>query len=995
VVPARLSVRNFLCYRDCPPIDLERIRVACLTGDNGNGKSALLDAITWALWGRARAKSDGDLVTLGQSEMEVEFEFFVGEARYRVIRKYRRSGSKGSGQTGLEFHAWDGAGWRVLSGSSLRETQYKIEDVLKLGYETFVNSAFLVQGRADAFTIKSPGERKEVLAEILNLAQYDAYLERAKERRNARARTVELLTTMVHDAEVELAGLPRRRAEREEAAAELAERDGERQEAVAVVSALRQSLAEIANLTRELSAADSKRAEAADLLARAEGQVAARRAEIERYRGVVARGDTIRSEHERLVVAREALSRCVAENDSLRRQIEEAERVRDDAASELAQAEDRASRQQDAIRRFTAVVEQGESIRKGFARLRAARATIAEQDQRFQAQVELETRITALTAAAARAESELRTELRLRTDEASRLEALAATVEPLLRERDAAGREQAELDAMEKRRDSLRTEETELRGAAQSLTSRNTVLRDEMDGLKRKFDELKDAVEAGAADCPLCRSNLGHEGLRRVEESYQSEGREKASEYRENQKRIHEHEAGGQARAEEARRLEADLRRRQGDWRSRVDRLDRDLEAARQAGEQAVGARAHVQRVNTALDTGDYAGTEREQIAELRREAGALGYDRAAHERARRDLAECGDFEQRHHDLIRAESELAAARALLSNEESAADGWRRRRDEALIRIAETHQRLAELPLDRAQRQVDELTGCEADYQELLTAETRLPVALDALGSEEQSLEGWRRRRDDEETHAIELRLRLAGLSGVEERVDPAEERARQLEQRCGELRLALGASEQEIERLEEKERQTRTQRSQLAEAKREHGIYEELVRIFGRQGVQAAIIDSVLPEIESAANELLARMTNNRMHLTLDTQRLNQKGTTQETLDIKIADEWGTRSYEMFSGGESFRINLALRIALSKLLARRAGAPLPTLVIDEGFGTQDAAGRERLVEAINAIQDEFQCLLIVTHLDELKDLFETRIEVVKSGEGSVARVVTV
>jgi exonuclease SbcC len=134
-------------------------------------------------------------------------------------------------------------------------------------------------------------------------------------------------------------------------------------------------------------------------------------------------------------------------------------------------------------------------------------------------------------------------------------------------------------------------------------------------------------------------------------------------------------------------------------------------------------------------------------------------------------------------------------------------------------------------------------------------------------------------------------------------------------------------------------------------------------------------------------------MTNNRMHVTLETQRETQKGTVRETLDIKIADEWGTRAYELFSGGEAFRINLALRIALSKLLARRAGAPLPTLVIDEGFGTQDAAARERLVEALNAIQDEFQCLLIVTHLDDLKDLFETRIEVVKNGDGSVARVV--
>jgi len=130
--------------------------------------------------------------------------------------------------------------------------------------------------------------------------------------------------------------------------------------------------------------------------------------------------------------------------------------------------------------------------------------------------------------------------------------------------------------------------------------------------------------------------------------------------------------------------------------------------------------------------------------------------------------------------------------------------------------------------------------------------------------------------------------------------------------------------------------------------------------------VQALIIDGVLPEIADEANLLLSQMTGGRMSLTMTTQRETQKKAVVETLDIKVSDELGdTRSYEMFSGGEAFRINFALRIALSRLLARRAGAPLPTLIIDEGFGTQDSGGRERLVEAIQAIQDDFRCLLVI------------------------------
>jgi len=126
----------------------------------------------------------------------------------------------------------------------------------------------------------------------------------------------------------------------------------------------------------------------------------------------------------------------------------------------------------------------------------------------------------------------------------------------------------------------------------------------------------------------------------------------------------------------------------------------------------------------------------------------------------------------------------------------------------------------------------------------------------------------------------------------------------------------------------------------------------------------------------------------------LHTQRQNQKGNVVETLDIRISDDLGGRDYEMYSGGEAFRVDFALRIALAKLLAERAGASLPTLIIDEGFGTQDQEGIDSLVEAINSIADQFRLILVVTHIEELKGRFDRRIEVTKDhARGSVATVV--
>ena len=95
----------------------------------------------------------------------------------------------------------------------------------------------------------------------------------------------------------------------------------------------------------------------------------------------------------------------------------------------------------------------------------------------------------------------------------------------------------------------------------------------------------------------------------------------------------------------------------------------------------------------------------------------------------------------------------------------------------------------------------------------------------------------------------------------------------------------------------------------------------------------------------------------------------------------------------MFSGGETFRIDFALRIAISKLLARRAGTALQTLVIDEGFGSQDDEGLAHIMDAIYKIQDDFLKVIIVSHLTSMKDQFPVHFVVEKGAEGSQITVV--
>ena len=190
MIPLRLTLENFLCYRDnVPTLDLEGVHLACLCGQNGHGKSALLDAITWALWGKARGKSQDDLIHHGLNEMQVELDFLAREARYRVVRRHARSvrGTR-QGATDLQLQVSDGNGFKPITANTMRESQAQIDQLIGMDYDTFINTAFLLQGRADEFTNKSPGERKEVLSKVLSLGYYDTLQERAKERAQERGR---------------------------------------------------------------------------------------------------------------------------------------------------------------------------------------------------------------------------------------------------------------------------------------------------------------------------------------------------------------------------------------------------------------------------------------------------------------------------------------------------------------------------------------------------------------------------------------------------------------------------------------------------------------------------------------------------------------------------------------------------------------------------------------------------------------------------------------
>ena len=251
MIPVRLELKNFLAYRSPDPLRFEGIHLACLTGANGAGKSSLLDAITWALWGRARAKRDDDMIYLSQNDMHVQLDFEQEGTIYRVIRKRSRR-QRGTGS--LDLFAEVDDEWVTQSEPAIRDTQNKINRLLRLDYETFVHSAFLQQGKADAFTTKAPAQRKQILSDILGLAAWEGYEEATKDILKSITAELGVIDMRVTEIERELLKEPGLQAV-------LVEAQQAQQEAQDSLTAAEKQLEEVAHAPAEMRNAQERLAD--------------------------------------------------------------------------------------------------------------------------------------------------------------------------------------------------------------------------------------------------------------------------------------------------------------------------------------------------------------------------------------------------------------------------------------------------------------------------------------------------------------------------------------------------------------------------------------------------------------------------------------------------------------------------------------------------------------------------------------------------------------
>ena len=859
MIPITLKLENFMSYREeVPELDFTGMTVAALSGRNGHGKSALLDSITWALWGRCRVRSADDLVSLGAEETRVELTFSASNETYRVIRSHIKSGGRRkTGVTDLQLHIEQTDHFIPITEDSVRNTQAKIISVLSMDYDTFINSAFLLQGHSDEFTNKTPSQRKEILANILGLGMYDKYQEEARIQLNELTSHLQNITGAMDYIESDM---------------------------------------ETLNLDEDALLKNIE-TESAELIKKKEQRT---KTELEWSQ------------------KSEEVTRAEIEITQLKQMSDAISGMENDIRFMTTDKEHK----QNLYQTFENLFNQEESIQQNNSAFQQHKKDLEAQQKEQAVYIGLQSKLSEIELLISRYQVSMETQLTQKESEITRYSDLAEKLPTLSIEKEKLDQELLATTRSEEGIKDLQNQEIQLTSQISEAQTLSELHEKEGKEIKQKLDLINHS-SSDLHTCPLCQSRLDETSAENLKKTYHEEIEAKRTQYLEN--------------------------------KSLIDKLNSDLTAIKSNIETKTSLLENIRRELTTKITimhkqiEDSSNAESEIIA-LKKESAALS-----------DSLDKQNFLQEEQQTRR---ELTT-----QMERSIYDS----------KIVETLQEY----LSNNQSHVDLHT-------KLLSAKAEAPETKKQIEELSKRIDQKHKDLSELSQSITTIDSKMAGAEQLKSQLSSIQQSLTQINEQIRNHEISIQNIQTQLDRAKDSKEKLLKFKSDRSDTENKHKIYTEVANAFGKQGIQAMLIEALIPQIEDETNQLLSKMTDNRLYTTLETtrERRTGKGDPIETLDISIADELGKRSYESYSGGEAFRINLALRIALSKVLARRSGASLPVLFLDEGFGTQDSIGREKILDTIAAISDQFEKIIVITHLDDLKDAFPTRIEVTKDHAGS-------
>ena len=997
--PLRLELRGFTAFREPAVIDFEGRRLFAITGPTGAGKSSLLDAMTWALYGEVPrvGRATRQLITHGARSMAVRLDFSLRGERYRVSRQ-----APGSIGARLEQQRPDGE-WEPLADRA-RDVNGRVTALLGLDFQTFTKTVLLPQGAFDTFLRGDEPQRREILSRLLGL---DRYAEVGRAARNRAAGANAAASTLRAQLERLDAGSP-------DAIVAL---EAEHTALAAQARALEERGALLATLEREAGAhreADGVAARAAE--ASREGEralVAAGQALAEAERGVAeatALRDRIETERQALGYDEQAHRRLEREAALLeqRRAAQEAvaraEAELREAQVAAGQAGERATVLHGKATRADEALAQALEAQRSERAALAAAAGVALATERA-----LEERIAALEgerlgAVAAVGERE---------EEGRRLQVLRERLLSQERALQAAERAQAEAGEADQRAATTaeaaggRLTEAERTAAEAAAALGAAQLQDAALALQRSLQP--------GDPCPVCGEPVEHVELHPAPALDAAREALAAATA-----------ALEAARAEEAAAAVALAAAR--------ERLAQTGQGAEGAGVELAAIREQIVDAGVDPDALDQAIARLAGAVEAERRRAAEAAEAAARisEQAR-DLGllrasvgdelavEPGDAGEPAAVAAAFEAAIAAERAASAAVEAAQAASRLAGEAAREGAAEADRAVERAAygaraLERGREQLATLGGEQADAEAVQAA---LREAK-ALAARERELEAALR----------EAEQACAGADARGEAAGEAQTRATEaVERLAGEAAAALAASEESRGRLEaawtgaqgpgpaERERvpallaahegayrecvsaravaaerveATRATAARAAEMREEAAAFDDGGRLAGaleqelhRNRFIAYVQREAMQLLAGDAAERLLQLSNGRY-------RLAAEGDEFVVVDRLNGDE--RRSVKTLSGGETFLASLALALSLSERLPEIAGSggaiSLESLFLDEGFGALDQESLDIAIGGLEALAGGRRLIGVISHIPEVAERLSDRIEVVKSGATS-------
>ena len=786
--PRFLKIEGFLSYRQPVEIDFTDWDLACITGDNGAGKSSILDAITWALFGKARQTNE-DLINLQSDKASVSFSFEYSGESYKV----KRSNTRGKpGRLTFKTPEVD------LTERTTRQTQEKIERILSINYDTFINAVFFLQGESDQFLASTPGQRKKVLFDILGLDAWEEY------RLAARAK--------MKGVEGEIASLR----------GATGVIDENLQDPEILENDLEEAQISLTNLNANVKASREKLAEQQKI--------------IDEYQTVY-----------------DQIQKSIGNVMNLKTK-------KDDTESRL-------NRIQSDLEKYQKIIDRGDQIKSDYGRHQ-----------------ELTDRVEKLSVAG------------------NQYNQLTSEVGVLESQMKAILKEKAKIPALERELEKwgdLAGSNFNIKLQLDEHNEDLTGLRMEIQALETKAENLAEQIQGlnGHDVCPLCQQDLGNP----------DELMDKL-----------QNELGETLKAKDRKA-------------SKAPALKRDIQDLKDRLQKAENAKTKVIEINS-------------QIAQIHQKE--EDFDIATLDHKRECLAGI-DFDG---------GDLAESKRALNG------------------------------LKDAPKNMGMLESASEAMEGLLQQETDFKKDLENYEKEISALE--KEIHDLQDSKIVNIQEIETHKARLQQQLEASTNEANDITKKIGTIEKTIEYQKAQKQKMEEMGQAMKELENDLAE-------YSILHEAFSKKGIPALLVEESLPSIENEANQILSRLSDGKMAIHFVTQKAYadaSRDDMKETLDVEIQDQAGIRSYEMYSGGESFRINFAVRIALSHVLANRAGAKLRTLVIDEGFGSQDAAGRDKLINAINVIKSDYDKVLVITHIPELIESFPVQLRVEKSLDGSKVRI---